>query len=148
MGGGLVPPPYSGAIMTIIVKLSTKPPKAKRKPGHAEREREHREWLAGHGIDKILKKCKNNQVVGIIRSPVVVTTPYRRETEFYPSKGDGVGNATIPAKQQYEGELQAREEAAQKITEYMKTCVAPICNKSGYTYVTPGMDPTTLGRKV
>lgn len=133
--------------MTAIFKIGTKSQvKIKRKPGHAQKSDDYAKWLAQYGAKPTKKKTVK---------PFIPYNPARPPeirpdgiTSHIKSVGDGVGSAVIPAQIKYEGDLAVREKAALKEIAYKKTCVAPICNKSNYIYVTEGMDPTTLGRKL
>ena len=70
---------------------------------------------------------------------------YREQMSHCPSVGDGIGNATVSRKAQYDDpELAAREEKARQV----KHTVAPICNKGGYQVITAEQDLKTMGRKV
>jgi hypothetical protein len=128
--------------MTVIFNTGTKPVvKVKRKPGHAQREADYKLWLAQYGNPK--KKKSFTPYI----PPTIMTRP-DSSTSHIKSVGDGVGSAVIPAQPVYEGKMAEREREAQKEIAWKKTCVAPVCNKSNYIYITPGMDPTTLGRKI
>lgn len=62
-----------------------------------------------------------------------------------PSKGMGIGNATVSAGPKYEDPaLAAREAAAREV----KHTVAPVCNKGAYQLITAEADLKTMGRKV
>jgi hypothetical protein len=127
--------------MTTIIKLSTKPIKTRRKSGHTQRTAEYNAWL-----DKLGVKNKQETPFRPLTSvPKVIRRPDHRELPSVEIYG---GSATKKNAPKYEGELAEREKKAQQEIAYKKTCVAPYCNKGGYVYVTPGMDPTTLGRKV
>ena len=71
----------------------------------------------------------------------------RRETKRYPSLITNTPFNFDDTKVRYEGEMLKRELAAVEESEYKKTCVGVLVNKSSYQYITPGMDLTTLGRK-
>jgi hypothetical protein len=128
--------------MTIIFNTGHKPRvKVKKKPGHAQRDQEYKQWLAKHEVSSKKKSF-------VPYTPPVIHTRPDSSTSHIKSAGIGVGSALIPAQPKYEGEMAEREREAQKEIDYKKTCVAPVCNKGNYIYVTPGMDPKTLGRKV
>jgi len=82
---------------------------------------------------------------------VLPCEPVRRDTGPYiPSWKCGRANRCDPGNRHvpsYEGDMLSRELAAQKEIAAKKKRVGVLVNKSGYQYITEGMDPTTLGRK-
>lgn len=128
--------------MTVIIKTGTKPiVKVRRKPGYAQQKQQYEHWLSNHGVTG----KRENTFKPLTTVPKVVRRPSHSQMPSVEIKG---GLATVKPTPKYEGELAEREKKAQREIAYKKTCVAPYCNKGGYVYVTEGMDPTTLGRKI
>ena len=101
------------------------------------------------GKNKVVKVRKARQVFKTKKAPV--EQRYRAPgTEALPSKIDEFLTTTEPKNphpQRYEGDMAAREAAAQREKERKSKCVAPAFNKGPMTYIATEEQAKWVGRK-
>ena len=117
-----------------------------RRKQHLKNRAAYEEQQRSYGNDprkkyKPSEKISGFSVVGNINKRVGYD-----DHDKIPSLNPKQVSSMYKTKIKYTGEMAEREKKAQEEIAYKKTCVASL-HKSNFIYVTPGINPSGLGRK-
>lgn len=113
----------------------------KKQNNSAKKKEQYNKWLASHGITD---QNKTPEFKPLVVSPKKCLRQGSEDLKTIKSKDDTILGA-LP-KPGIMGDYHKLSESDRKIVDKMGQCIAPT-HKGAYTYVTPGMNPASLGRK-